>query len=275
MGFNNVMKPFLKWAGNKYQIIGRIRAVLPPGPRLIEPFAGSAAVFLNTDYADNLVADSSTDLMQTYIYLQAEGVQFIHYCEQFFTDDNNNEERYYELRQQFNETADARLKAALFVYLNKHCYNGLCRFNSKGRFNTPFGKYKKPYFPHKEMIYFYEKSKTAVFTQGDFATAFAQARPGDIVYCDPPYVPLSKTANFTSYDVGGFGLEQQQRLADLANDLASNGVTVVISNHQTEFTQQAYKNAIIQSFPVQRYISCKGENRNTVNEILAIFKPIP
>lgn len=268
-----VMKPFLKWAGNKFHIIERIKAILPMGNRLVEPFAGSAAVFLNTDYSDNLVADSNPDLIQTYLYLQMEGSKFINYCESLFIAENNKADRFYEFREQFNTTADARLKSALFIYLNKHCFNGLCRYNNKGQFNTPFGKYAKPYFPHKEMEYFHQRSLTAKFAQSDFISTFAMAKPNDIVYCDPPYVPLSKTANFTSYSPGGFGMEQQQQLADLANDLAKEGITVVISNHQTKFIEQVYKNAKLISFPVQRYISCDRTNRYKTNEVLAIFGP--
>lgn len=268
------MKPFLKWAGNKFQIIERIKAVLPAGKCLIEPFTGSAAVFLNTDYPENLVADSNTDLIQTYLYLQKEGRKFINYCENLFIADNNQADRYYELREQFNSTTNTRLKSTLFVYLNKHCFNGLCRYNNKGLFNTPFGKYTKPYFPSQEMEHFYQKSQGAKFVQSDFVPMFEKAKPNDIVYCDPPYVPLSKTANFTNYSSGGFGIEQQLQLADLANDLAKRGITVIISNHQTKFIEQAYKNAKLITFPVQRYISCNGANRNKANEVLAVFSPI-
>lgn len=265
------MKPFLKWAGNKYQIIQRIQAILPPGKRLIEPFVGSGAVFLNTDYSNYLLADSNLDLILTYQYLQAEGQVFIDYCAKFFIPENNCAERFYEFREQFNTTHDTRLKSALFIYLNKHCFNGLCRYNAKGGFNTPFGKYTKPYFPQQEMLYFYERAKQAVFEQADFVTTLSQANVGDVVYCDPPYVPLSKTAHFTSFSAGGFGIEQQKMLAELAEDLAKRGICVVISNHHTEFTQQAYQNAKLQIFPVQRFISCKGDSRNEVNEVLALF----
>lgn len=265
------MKPFLKWAGNKYQIIERIKAVLPPGGRLIEPFAGSAAVFLNTNYPENVVADSNFDLIQTYVYLQKDGNKFMNYCQSFFTPENNQEEKYYELREQFNTTSNARLKSALFVYLNKHCFNGLCRYNNKGQFNTPFGRYKKPYFPEREMEYFYQKSQTAIFMHSDFITTLAQTKPNDVVYCDPPYVPLSKTAKFTHYSMGGFGLEQQKQLAESANKLANNGVTIIISNHNTEFIEQLYKNAKLLTFQVQRNISCVGNNRNKAHEVLAIF----
>lgn len=265
------MKPFLKWAGNKYRITGRIKSVLPPGKRLIEPFAGSAALFLNSCYSEYLLADSNLDLIQTFIHLQKEGQEFIAYCQQFFINDNNQESVYYEFREKFNATSDPRLKSALFIYLNRHCFNGLCRYNSKGQFNTPFGRYKTPYFPRLEMEYFHQKSQTAIFAHNSFLDTFSQAKLGDVVYCDPPYVPLTKTANFTSYDCNGFGLEQQQLLANQANILACKGIPVIISNHWTEFTEQAYKNAEIFTFPVQRFISCKGDNRNSVTELLAIF----
>lgn len=266
------MKPFLKWAGNKYQIIDRIKAILPAGNRLIEPFLGSGAVFLNTEYPEYLLSDINTDLINLYRTLQAEGESFIDYCRQFFSGENNRTERYYELRDQFNCTKDVRLKSALFLYLNKHGYNGLCRYNSSSKYNVPYGKYKRPYFPEKEMLYFYRKTQKAVFRNEDFAAIMQQARPGDVVYCDPPYVPLSDTANFTNYSSGGFGFKEQQLLADLAQELAQRGVAVVISNHDTEFIQQAYKSAkLLDFFSVQRFISCDGANRNKADEVLALF----
>lgn len=265
------MKPFLKWAGNKYQIIDHIKALLPQGNRLIEPFIGSGAVFVNTDYPSYLLTDSNIDLIKTYQYLQQEGKEFIDYCQQFFTAEYNDEKAFYELRLQFNATQNSRLKSALFIYLNKHCFNGLCRYNSKGEFNTPFGKYKKPYFPAKEMYYFHSKSQTALFKQADFHTTMLAAEPGDIIYCDPPYVPLSKTASFTSYSSNEFGLEQQKQLAKLAIELTKKGIPVIISNHDTEFIREIYQQAKIQLLEVQRYISCNGNNRRKVREVLAVF----
>lgn len=265
------MKPFLKWAGNKYQILAHIEKILPPGKRLIEPFMGSGAVFLNTNYPRYLLADANVDLMNTFLSLKKEGSAFIEYCKTFFVVSNNTEEKFYKLRQQFNTTADRRLKSALFIYLNKHCFNGLCRYNKKGEFNTPFGKYTKPYFPEVEMRYFHQKAKKAIFKIADFVTTMQSAEKGDVVYCDPPYVPLSDTANFTSYSSGGFNVEHQKQLAEMAEQLANKGITVVISNHRTHLTQMLYKKAELTTFDVQRYISCKGANREKVEELLAIF----
>lgn len=266
------MKPFLKWAGNKYQIVERIKEVLPPGKRLIEPFVGSGALFLNTDYPEYLLADANPDLISLYQHLQRGGQDFIEACRHYFTPENNQAERFYELRERFNQTTDAAEKATLFVYLNKHCYNGLCRYNSKGGFNVPFGKYAKPYFPAKEMENFYQRSRSAEFRVSGFVETMESALEGDVVYCDPPYVPLSETALFTSYSKEQFGMPEQLKLAETAEKLAALGISVVISNHDTAFTRQAYRTAIhADYFPVQRYISCDGTNRKKVDEVLAIF----
>jgi DNA adenine methylase len=265
------MKPFLKWAGNKFQIVNRIKEVLPSGERLIEPFVGSGALFLNTDYQTYLLADTNQDLVNLFLCLQTDGEDFIEYAKSFFTPENNEKETFYQFRRDFNASEDIRYKSALFLYMNKHGFNGLCRYNSKGKFNVPFGRYNKPYFPEKEMFYFAEKAKNAEFQIADFTDTMDKAEPGDVVYCDPPYVPLSDTAYFTNYSSGGFGIGEQEELARQAMKLAARGITVVLSNHDTEFTRLTYSSAKIISFDVQRYISCDGNNRNKAPEILAVF----
>jgi DNA adenine methylase len=265
------MKPFLKWAGGKHRLAERIKSALPSGSRLIEPFVGSGAVFLNTDYSANLLTDSNPDLICLFKYLQVEGQGFIDYCSSFFIPENNNELAFYQFRNEFNSTDDIRKKSALFVYLNRHCFNGLCRYNSKGGFNVPFGRYSKPAIPEADMYSFYEKSSQAVFEVADFRVTMEQARVGDVVYCDPPYVPLSETASFTSYAKGGFGLQDQHDLADMAKKLQLRGIPVVISNHDTAFTNAVYKPAEIIKFSVQRFISSDVKNRNAVGELLAVF----
>jgi len=135
------MRPFLKWAGNKYQILHRIQQHLPAGKRLVEPFVGSGALFLNSDYERYLLADSNLDLINLYNLLKKEGPNFIEYCQGLFVDKHNNPDIYYQYRLEFNTTNDVRRKSALFIYLNRHGYNGLCRYNSKGGFNVPFGLY--------------------------------------------------------------------------------------------------------------------------------------
>ena len=267
------MKPFLKWAGGKLRIVARIKAVLPGGKRLIEPFVGSGALFLNTEFDAYLLADVNADLVNLYKQLQPAGQGFIDYCFTFFTPANNSETAFYALRRQFNQTTDALEKAALFVYLNKHCYNGLCRYNAKGAFNVPFGRYKQPYFPLVEMRHFQQKAQQACFHVQDFVATMASAEAGDVIYCDPPYTPLSATANFTSYSAAAFGIAEQHKLAAMSEELRSRGITVIISNHDTPFTRSLYALADEHLyFGVQRHISCDGANRNKANEVLAVYR---
>jgi DNA adenine methylase len=265
------LKPFLKWAGGKYKLVPSIKNLLPAGRKLIEPFVGSGAIFLNTEYTEYLLCDTNKDLITLYKTLQEEGHSFIEYCRSFFIEENNLPDRFYELRNLFNRTQDSRFKSALFLYLNRHGYNGLCRYNNKGIFNVPFGRYKKPYFPERELHYFYEKSQSAIFLTADFQDSMRYAVPGDIIYCDPPYVPLSATANFTSYNSQGFNRQQQLLLASLAEQLAQQGVPVLVSNHQTDFTVEVYTAAQLAYIEVQRNISCNSKNRTKAKEILALF----
>ena len=265
-------RPFLKWAGNKYRIVDQIRTLLPEGKRLIEPFAGSAALFLNSNYPRYLLCDTNADLISLYKILQQEGVGFIHYCKRYFNGEYNNAESYYALRDRFNTTGHLRQKAALFVYLNRHGYNGLCRYNKKGGYNVPFGRYIHPYFPEKEMLAFHHKAQSADFKVCSFEQSFNLVRKGDVIYCDPPYAPLTDTANFTSYSAGGFELEKQIKLSALAEQHGRKNISVLISNHDTAFTRRIYRNAdTLKYFKVQRNISCKGQKRDHAGEVLALF----
>lgn len=270
----NKIKPFLKWAGNKFQCIEHVKNALSPANRLIEPFAGSGAVFVNTDYSNYLLAESNKDLVDLYNYLKNEGENFIDFCASYFTPDNNTEACYYTIREKFNRTLDTRQRSAFFLYLNRHGYNGLCRYNQGGGYNVPFGRYIKPYFPRKEMLHFYHKAQQAEFINKDFRETFKQARSGDLIYCDPPYVPLSKSANFTSYSIGKFMEKEQLDLVKLAIEASNKGITTVLSNHDTEFTRHHYQQGEIISFPVKRIISCHSETRKPVRELIAIFRGV-
>ncbi len=266
-------RAFLKWPGGKSRQAHRITRLLGAGQRLIEPFVGSGAVFMNSDYPRYLLADSNPDLINLYQTLKREGESFIDYARTLFLPGNNRPEVYYELRREFNETGDGRRKAALFVYLNRHCYNGLCRYNSKGGFNTPFGRYHKPGFPEEAMREFLRHSRRARFVCGHYLETMDQARKGDVVYCDPPYVPLSATASFTSYSAGGFTWEDQERLAEKALELSGRGVLVVISNHATSEIEALYREARMVRLKERRSISRNTGSRGQIEEVLAIYEP--
>lgn len=265
------MKSFLKWAGGKYSIIETIKENLPKGKRLVEPFVGSGAVFLNTDYEAYLLADANKDLIDLFNTVKKEGIYFIDYASYYFDASFNNEESFYEFRKEFNETLDMRKKSALFIYLNRHCFNGLCRYNKKGGFNVPFGRYKQPIFPRELLINFYHKSQSAVFIHASFEETFNLIQNDDVVYCDPPYVPLSASSSFTSYTVDGFNENHQKKLAELSELTNKKGNYVMISNHDNEFTRLIYANAKIKNFDVQRFISSKTTQRNKAPELLAIY----
>lgn len=264
------IRPFLKWAGGKFRYLEHILYRLPSANRLIEPFAGSGAIFINSNYPHYLLGEANADLIALFKQLKKEGVGFIDYCEHLFSAENNEAPKYYQLRERFNRITRCRERAALFLYLNRHGYNGLCRYNQKGIFNVPFGRYNKPYFPRREMLLFYQKSKLAQFTKSDFRQTFKQAQHGDLIYCDPPYVPISSSP--IPYVGKRFAEQDQIELAHLANECISRGVTTIISNHDTPFTRHHYRAGEIISFPVKRFISCQGNKRYCAQELLAIFK---
>lgn len=272
---NRKSRAFLKWAGGKYSLIEDINARLPHGRKLIEPFVGAGSVFLNTDYSKYLLNDINPDLINLYKIVKRQSDQYIQDSAKLFIATNNAEQRYYEIRQQFNDSTDTYERAVYFLYLNRHGYNGLCRYNNSGKFNVPFGRYKAPYFPLQEIQYFAEKAQRATFTCESFEKVFTRARKGAVIYCDPPYAPISKTAMFNSYAKGGFTLDNQIKLAALSHRASTQRqIPVLVSNHDTEFTRSIYQDAKITELQVSRFISQNGKNRLKVAELLALYQPI-
>jgi DNA adenine methylase len=264
-------RPFLKWAGGKAKLADCIANLLPKARVLVEPFVGAGSIFLNTEYEHYILADINADLINTYRQLKEQPKAFINDLSYFFTPDNNTAARFNELKQRFNSTADMYEKALLFVYLNRFCFNGLCRYNKSGQFNVSFGKYKQPYFPADEMAFFANRLERAELHCRSFEKTFMQLPDDCVVYCDPPYVPLSSTANFTSYSADSFGITHQRYLAHTAKLASQCNIPVVISNHDTPFSRQLYKGAAIQHFEVQRSISVNTEGREKAQELLASF----
>jgi DNA adenine methylase len=267
-------RAFLKWAGGKYNLVEPITALLPDGNKLVEPFVGAGSVFLNTDYPSYVLNDVNPDLIGLFKFIKRRPQTFINDARKLFAADNNSASAYYALRTQFNDSRDAYERALLFLYLNRHGYNGLCRYNLSGKFNVPFGQYRKPYFPQAEIEVFAEKAQRATFTCMSFEKVFRRARKGDVVYCDPPYAPLSATANFTSYATTGFSLDQQHELARRAAHAAhKRQIPVLISNHDTDLTRLLYADADLKSLQVARFISPKADGRTKVAELLALYTP--
>ena len=193
-------RAFLKWAGGKYSLVEDISTRLNDASKhadtLVEPFVGAGSVFLNTDFKDYILNDINADLINLYNELKNSPDEFISDAKKLFVDLNNQPDAYYDYRVQFNQSNDIYERAILFLYMNRHGYNGLCRYNLKGIFNVPFGKYKRPYFPENEMYFFAEKAQQATFTCLGYDDVFKLVPDNAVIYCDPPYVPLSKTASF-------------------------------------------------------------------------------
>jgi len=267
-------RAFLKWAGGKYSLCDVIAKTLPQGDCLIEPFVGAGSVFLNTDYDRYILNDINQDLINLYKIVQASPDTFIKDARAFFSVANNQSEAYYQLRAEFNASSDSYFRSLAFLYMNRHGYNGLCRYNKSGGYNVPFGKYKRPYFPEVELNYFAEKSQKAEFVCEGYRKTIARAKKGQVIYCDPPYVPLSKTASFTSYAGNGFGLDEQADLANAAEEVSINGdIAVLISNHDTIWTRKIYQHSgKITTLQVARTISQSAHKRKKVAELLALYK---
>ena len=266
-------RAFLKWAGGKYSLIEDINAKLPEAKKLIEPFVGAGSVFLNTNYSKYLLNDINPDLINLYNIVKHQSADYIADSAKLFTPVYNQEQRYYEIRQKFNASDNIYQRAVYFLYLNRHGYNGLCRYNKSGIFNVPFGRYKAPYFPERELLYFSEKSQRATFTCDSFEKTFSRARKGSVIYCDPPYAPISTTAMFNSYASGGFTLDSQIKLASLARHTGyTRNIPVLVSNHDTEFTRDIYQEADMTKLQVSRFISQDGNNRLKVAELLALYQ---
>jgi len=271
-----LVRPFLKWPGGKFRLVPTLKTHLEHNRYLVEPFAGAGALFLNTQYPKTLINDINPDLINIYRQLQQNGDEFIVEAKKYFQKKYNRAGAYYQLRSRFNRSKKPFERALLFLYLNRHGYNGLCRYNLKGHYNVPFGAYAAPYFPQAELeISQVRLAKVTLHCESYLSflnNLLTQDLSQMVIYCDPPYAPLSKTANFTGYAANKFTLEDQRALAHIARELASLGAVVLISNHDTPFTRSLYRGAKLKQIEVSRTISCQGSKRAKVPELIACFK---
>ena len=193
-------RAFLKWAGGKYPLLDDIKRHLPKGECLVEPFVGAGSVFLNTDFSRYILADINSDLISLYNIVKMRTDEYVQAARELFVPETNCAEVYYQFREEFNKSQDPFRRAVLFLYLNRYGYNGLCRYNLRGEFNVPFGRYKKPYFPEAELYHFAEKAQNAFFYCESYADSMARADDASVVYCDPPYANRQQYSNATNFD---------------------------------------------------------------------------
>ncbi|ECJ2446014.1 Dam family site-specific DNA-(adenine-N6)-methyltransferase [Salmonella enterica subsp. diarizonae] len=265
-------RPFLKWAGGKYSLLPELDRLIPAGKRLIEPFVGGGSVFLNSDKHERfLLADVNADLINLYQMLAVVPDSVIGEAIKAFRH-LNDVENYTAIREAFNaQQLNATERAAAFLYLNRHCFNGLMRYNLDGFFNVGWGKYKAPYFPEEEIRAFRKKSRACVFMTAGFERTLRLAGDGDVVYCDPPYEPMPGTAGFTSYASGGFSWDSQVALAESCVAAHQRGAKVFISNSTAPRVIELYERHgfTLHRVNARRSISSKGSTRETANDIVA------
>lgn len=270
------VKTPLKWVGSKARLMPQLLPHLPKGKRLVEPFAGSCAVMMNTDYDEYLIADANPDLVNLYRAMAFHSMELIRELEFLFAagavgDEAARAEMFYVVRERFNQSASLSHveKAACFLYMNRHCYGGVCRYNKRGHFNTPFGRYKKPYLPEAEISSFAEKAKRATFICASYEETLQMIQPGDVVYCDPPYIPVNPTSNFTQYHTDGFNRDDQQRLATVLFML-SEDVPVLASNSDTHESRSIYSQFECHELIAPRSIGASTGAESSAKELLAV-----
>ncbi|ENP1539797.1 Dam family site-specific DNA-(adenine-N6)-methyltransferase [Escherichia coli] len=266
-------RSIFKWAGGKFGVLEQIFRYLPEGKRLIEPFVGGGAVFMNAGYQENLLNDVNADLINFYKTLQREAHSLITLAHQFFQD-YNTQEGYLAVRNAFNKQVyDDLHRAAAFLFLNRHCFNGLTRYNQAGEFNVGYGKYKTPYFPLQEMEAFLGAEGRSEFVCGDFAAVIEAAGEGDVIFCDPPYEPLPNTEGFTNYSGHDFKFEEQKRLVSLLTDAHRRGAKVLITNSGAPNIRELYHDCGFRVEPLfaRRSVSCKGDTRGVAHDVLGVL----
>lgn len=274
-------RPFVKWAGGKGQLLKDLEAHFPENfHTYYEPFLGGGAVFFHLvekrPRFTAVLSDINEELINTYRIVKDKVEDLIVQLKSHKAKYKLAPEKYYyEVRAQ--EPWDEVGRAARLIFLNKTCYNGLYRVNKEGKFNVPFGEYKNPRICDRENLRVISQVlqwSNAKLLATDYREATKNAKKDDFIYFDPPYQPVSATANFTSYTHSGFSLEEQKRLGEWFRELDNRGCQVLLSNSDTQEVLDIYSGYHIQKVSALRAISCKGNKRKGHTElIISNFKP--
>lgn len=272
---SRVIQPFLKWAGGKRQLLPEIRKYIPKRMgTYYEPFLGGGAVLFDLQPKKAVINDINSELINTYLVIKNNVDELIEDLRKH----ENTSDYYYKIRDldrdknRFSKLSDVE-KASRLIYLNKTCFNGLFRVNSQGQFNVPFGRYKNPNIVNEfvlRAVSHYLNNNEVKILNGDFADAVSSAKKGDFVYFDSPYDPVSETASFTGYTLGGFNKDEQIRLRDLFVDLDKRGCKVLLSNSATDFIKDLYKDYHIEIVSATRNINSIASKRGKIDEVLVM-----
>lgn len=270
------IKPFVKWAGGKTQILNKLNEYLPNDFNdYYEPFVGGGALLFALTPKVAYINDVNSELLCAYRCFQDSKICELMLDELIKHENEHSEEHYYSVREMDRDLGFKKLpiyiRAARMIYLNKACFNGLYRVNAKGFFNVPSGNKKKVVTFDRKNIeeiekYFHECSINV--SEGDFEQAVSAAKKGDFVYFDPPYDVIENKNSFTSYAKNDFGKDEQIRLAMLYKKLSARGVSVMLSNHNTAFINELYKGFNIHVVNAKRMINSKADGRGDVEEVI-------
>lgn len=266
-------KPVVKWAGGKSSLLQQLIPLLPSNfSNYIEPFLGGGAVFLSLNPSKNaILGEFNPEIYNLYCVVRDCCDELMRRLDSF--EQQYSKQFYYDLRSM--ESGDAVMRAARTVFLNKTGFNGLYRQNSRGQFNVPFGhRLKCPalYSPDN-LTAVARRLKSAQLCNQDFASVIAQASAGDLVYCDPPYEPLSKTSSFNSYTQSGFSQSEQIRLREACEQAVAGGATVAVSNSAADFILELYGRWPIHRIKARRAINSNASSRGAIDEILVVMSP--
>lgn len=274
---NDLLQPFLKWAGGKRQLLPQIRRYIPDMSDVKtywEPFIGAGAVLFDLQPKRACINDANPELVNCYRVIRDNVEGLIEDIQKHKTDDS---EYYYRIREldrspKFVEMSDVE-KASRIIFLNKTCFNGLFRVNSQGYFNVPFGNYRNPTIVDViiiKAISSYLNKNDVKITNLDFEHAVKDAKRGDFVYFDPPYDPVSDTSSFTGYNLDKFGKEEQLRLKRTYDELHKRGCKLMLSNSSTPFIEEIYSEYQIIRIPANRNINSVGSGRGQIDEFLIL-----
>jgi DNA adenine methylase len=268
---NNVLpRPFLRWAGGKTKSVPFLRAHIPSDfsriNRYFEPFLGAGSLFFSLIPQKAILSDINKELVECYKAVQRNPILISKYLSKHRG--KTSERYYYEMRNRYNNSKPSLYKAALFIYLNKTCFNGIWRVNKKGEFNVPYGKQQHPSIPSKEeLLRISEALARAEIIHSNYKDIIDKVQEADFVYLDPPYPPLSNTSNFTQYTSDGFTEKDHEELALFAKELTQKGCYVLISNSDTGYIRSLYQTDFnIFELEVTRLIRADG-HRYKVKEI--------
>lgn len=265
--------PFIKWVGGKGRLLTQLLPLLPPGAarmRHVEPFSGGGAMFFARRPDRALLCDVNPALIETYRMVRDRVDEVIAALAPHVS--LHDKEHYYEVRERYNATRHGDhdpARAAMFIYLNKTCFNGLHRVNKRGEFNVPAGRYQNPRILDDQGLRSASlQLRHAELRNEPFEALLEHARPGDFVYLDPPYEPVSDTASFTSYARDGFSRDDQTRLRDVVDALTRRGTKCMLSNSDVPFIRELYGRYRVDTIVAPRAINCDARGRGMVSEVV-------